>query len=51
MTKTINQFIAKFGAAFAGLAVIVAALTANSTCFWFSHQPEEPDEIKQLKKF
>lgn len=50
MTKTFNQVITKFVGVFAGFAVLVAALTANSACFWLSHQPEEPDEIKQLKK-
>lgn len=50
MKKKITQFVTKFGGIMAAFAVMVAALTANSACFWLTHQPEEPDEIKQLKK-
>ncbi len=50
MKKKITQFMTKFGGTMAAFAVVVAALTANSACFWLSHQPEEPEEIKQLKK-
>lgn len=50
MKKKIAQFITKFGGTMAAFAVMVAALTANSACLWLTHQPEEPDEIKQLKK-
>ena len=32
------------------LALVVATMTANSTCLWLSHQPEEPEEVKMLKK-
>jgi cyclic lactone autoinducer peptide len=51
MKKKIAQFVTKFGGTMAAFAMVVAVLTANSTCFWLSYQPEEPDEIKQLKKF
>lgn len=50
MKKKIAQFVTKFGGTMAAFAVMVASLTANSACFWLTHQPEEPDEIKQLKK-
>lgn len=51
MKKKITQFVTKFGGTMAAFAVMVAALTANSACLWLSHQPEEPDEVKQLKKY
>lgn len=50
MKKKITQFMTRFGGTMAAFAVMIAALTANSACFWLSHQPEEPEEIKQLKK-
>ena len=50
MKKKITQFVTKFGGTMAAFAVVVAALTANSACLWLSHQSEEPDEVKQLKK-
>lgn len=50
MKKKITQFVTKFGGTMAAFAVMVAVLTANSACLWLTHQPEEPDEIKQLKK-
>ncbi|MBS6580488.1 MAG: cyclic lactone autoinducer peptide [Clostridiales bacterium] len=34
----------------AALALVVATMTANSTCLWLFHQPEEPEEVKMLKK-
>ena len=39
-----------FGGTMAALALVVATMTANSTCFWLSYQPEEPEEVKMLKK-
>lgn len=51
MKKKIAQFVTKFGGTIAAFAVVVASLTANSACAWLSYQPEEPDEIKQLKKY
>ncbi len=51
MKKKFAHLVTKFGGTMAAFAVMVAALTANSACFWLSHQPEEPDEIKQLKKY
>lgn len=50
MKKRINVLISKFGGVFAAFAVIVTYLTANSTCAWLSYQPEEPEEVKALKK-
>ena len=38
------------GGTMAALALVVATMTANSTCLWLFHQPEEPEEVKMLKK-
>ncbi len=39
------------GAMFAALAFLIAAVSANSTCMWISHQPELPEDVKKLRKF
>ncbi|MDE5916665.1 MAG: cyclic lactone autoinducer peptide [Oscillospiraceae bacterium] len=39
------------GALFAALAFLIAAVSANSTCMWISHQPELPENVKKLRKF
>lgn len=50
MKKKICSFVTRFGSTMAALAFVVATMTANSTCFWLSYQPEEPEEVKMLKK-
>jgi cyclic lactone autoinducer peptide len=42
--------LCKLGAATAVLAEITAHATANQACMWVTYQPEEPAEIKALKK-
>ena len=49
MKKKICSFITRFGGTMAALALVVA-MTANSTCAWLAYQPEEPEEVKMLKK-
>lgn len=44
------SWITKMGGMFAALAFVVTQMTANTACFWLSYQPEEPAEVKQLKK-
>lgn len=51
MKQKIQKFCMKFGGTFAALAVVVATVTANSTCIWCTHQPELPDDVKKLRKF
>ena len=41
---------ATFGGTMEALALVVATMTANSTCAWLAYQPEEPEEVKMLKK-
>ncbi len=33
------------------LALIFSTVAANSACFFFLYQPEEPKGLKKLKKF
>lgn len=43
--KSILKCFTKFSAHFAPLALVVATVTANSTCFFFSYQPEVPAKL------
>ncbi|MGN1481723.1 cyclic lactone autoinducer peptide [Porcipelethomonas sp.] len=51
MKSNFTKFVAKFGGLFAALAVVIASVSANTTCMWISHQPELPDDVKKLRKF
>ena len=44
MKKKICSVITRFGGTMAALALVVATMTANSTCAWLAYQPEEPEE-------
>lgn len=33
------------------LALIFSTVAANSTCFFYLYQPEEPENLKRLRKF
>ena len=48
--KKFYSFMTRFGGMVAAFAMVVTSLTANSTCIWLSYQPEEPEEVKALKK-
>ena len=50
MKKKICSFITGFGGRMEECAIVVATMTANSTCAWLAYQPEEPEEVKMLKK-
>ena len=39
---------AKFLAAVAAVATILAATVASSACWWYIYQPEEPESLKNL---
>ena len=47
MKKKICSFITRFGGTMAALALVVATMTANSTCAWLAYQPEEPEESEE----
>lgn len=51
MKKFITKYIWKIGSCVAAFAVMMTALTANSTCVWFSHQEQLPNEAKKLRRF
>ncbi len=33
------------------IALVFSAVAANSACFFFLYQPEEPKNLKRLRKF
>lgn len=51
MKNFICKYAIKLGSCMAALAVMATALTANTTCVWFSHQEELPETAKKLRKF
>lgn len=48
--KKLYSFMTKFGGVVAAFAVVVTSFTANSACVWLAYQPEEPEDVKALKK-
>lgn len=51
MKSTVTRFVTKFGGMFAAFALVIATVSANSACIWITHQPELPNEVKNLRKF
>ena len=51
MKKLRNKSLVKFMGIVNTLALVLVAQTANSTCAWILGQPEEPDEVKRMRKF
>lgn len=50
MKKAIGNFLCKHGTGLAALALLLATVTANSTCYYMSYQPDEPATLSKLKK-
>jgi len=50
MKRKVKDIICKHGAMVSALALVLATVTANSTCFYFSYQPDEPAGLMKLKK-
>lgn len=50
MKNKIKNFACKYGAMVSALALVLATVTANSTCYYFSYQPDEPAGLMKLKK-
>lgn len=46
--KFVKSTFVQLSAVVAPLALALAVLTANSTCFFLSYQPDEPDNMHQL---
>lgn len=51
MRTSVFGFFSRFGGVLAGLAMMVTAMTVNSTCIYLTHQPELPQNAKKLRKF
>ena len=51
MIKTMkDQLLLKWGAVLAFLSWTFAEITVNSACMIFFYEPEQPHELKNLKK-
>lgn len=46
-----NKNLAKLMGAVNCLALVLVAQTANSACLWILGQPEEPEEVKKMRRF
>lgn len=46
--KYMKAAFVQLSAVVAPLALALAVLTANSTCFFLSYQPDEPANMRQL---
>lgn len=46
-----KKFFMKYSSVIAALALVITAVTANSTCIWLTYQEELPDAAKQLRRF
>ncbi|MFI3176286.1 MAG: cyclic lactone autoinducer peptide [Eubacteriales bacterium] len=46
-----RKIIEKYSGVIIALAVVVSTYSANVACSFFYHQPEQPDSVKQLRKF
>lgn len=46
--KTRKNTLHMMSAFFAPLALALAFLTSNSTCFFLSYQPDEPSNLKEM---
>ncbi len=51
MKKFVDKQFIKFGSHLASLALVFAAIAANTACCYWVHQPEFPIEMKKLRKF
>ncbi len=48
MRKT--NFMMKLLSIMSSMAFLFSILAANSTCFYYTYQPKEPDSLKKFKK-
>lgn len=48
MKTKLNNLFRKLSRFVAPLALSLAILTANSTCFYLSYQPDEPAALKKM---
>ena len=46
-----RKFITKYSGVLTAIALMVASHSANVTCHYYFNQPEQPDAVKNLRKF
>lgn len=46
-----NVIVKKMEKAIAGMAKMAASVEANTACPCWNYQPEEPQDVKKLRKF
>jgi cyclic lactone autoinducer peptide len=51
MTYLVKKCLRTHGNLVAAFAMFVSLIAANSTCFFFTHQEELPDDWEKLRKF
>ena len=49
--SALKNFIKRYGSALAAFAMMIATVTANSTCIFYAYQDEMPDSAKKLRRF
>lgn len=49
--KLVKNAFVQLSAVVAPLALMLAVLTANSTCFFLSYQPDEPAKMRQMTEY
>lgn len=48
--KKIKGLFLKYGTALSALALVVGAMSVNSACYVFYHQPKVPESMNAYKK-
>lgn len=48
---SVKKILYKYGACIAAFALTITSMTVNSTCLFYTHQPEMPVNSKKLRKF
>lgn len=51
MRQGVLKVYGLFGSMIAALAMLMTAMTVNSTCIYLTHQEELPHDAKKLRKF
>lgn len=46
-----KKIIIRYASLFTSLALVMVTYSANTACFFWSHQPEPPKNLKSFRKF
>ncbi len=46
-----RKILIKHASLLSALALVMVTYSANSACFYWSHQPETPKNLKNFRKF